>query len=104
MRFGLNFFPSFRPQDSTTADYYEQCLRIAERADVLDYSSTKTDEIDGGHISERREAIEDGIGMNRRMRKDASSMKEGKYWNRSEVKLKPRVVKQPDPPSSNAAL
>ena len=40
MRFGLNFFPSFRPQDSTTADYYQQCLRIAERADVLGYSST----------------------------------------------------------------
>src|SRR2546430_5937499 len=42
MRFGLNFFPSFRPQDSTTADYYQQCLRIAERADVLGYSSIKT--------------------------------------------------------------
>src|SRR2546426_7558209 len=42
MRFGLNFFPSFRPQDSSTADYYQQCLRIAERADVLGYSSIKT--------------------------------------------------------------
>src|SRR5437899_1097048 len=53
MRFGLNFFPSFRPQDSTTADYYEQCLRIAERADVLGYSSIKTVEHSffdyGGH-------------------------------------------------------
>src|SRR2546427_288185 len=35
MRFGLNFFPSFRPQDSTTADYYQQCLRIAERVGAL---------------------------------------------------------------------
>src|SRR3989442_15342594 len=42
MRFGLNFFPSFRPQDSTTADYYQQCLRIAERADALGYSAIKT--------------------------------------------------------------
>src|SRR2546429_2163887 len=42
MRFGLNFFPSFRPQDSTTADYYQQCLRISERADALGYSSIKT--------------------------------------------------------------
>src|SRR5258708_40290563 len=42
MRFGLNFFPSFRPEDSTTADYYQQCLRIAERADALGYSSIKT--------------------------------------------------------------
>src|SRR5437879_12791248 len=53
MRFGLNFFPSFRPQDSTTADYYEQCLRIAERADVRGYSSIKTVEHSfydyGGH-------------------------------------------------------
>src|SRR2546425_7748889 len=54
MRFGLNFFPSFRPEDSTTADYYEQCLRIAERADVLGYSSIKTVEHSfydyGGHL------------------------------------------------------
>src|SRR3989442_6609838 len=42
MRFGLNFFPSFRPGDSSTADYYQQCLRIAERADMLGYSSIKT--------------------------------------------------------------
>ena len=32
MKFGLNFFPSFRPSDSSTADYYAQCLRIAARA------------------------------------------------------------------------
>jgi natural product biosynthesis luciferase-like monooxygenase protein len=53
MRFGLNFFPSFRPADSTTADYYQQCLRIAERADALGYSSIKTVEHSfydyGGH-------------------------------------------------------
>src|SRR5438270_13022282 len=53
MQFGLNFFPSFRPQDSTTADYYQQCLRIAERADALGYSSVKTVEHSfydyGGH-------------------------------------------------------
>src|SRR5436853_3180361 len=42
MQFGLNYFPSFRPQDSTTADYYQQCLRLAERADVLGYHSIKT--------------------------------------------------------------
>jgi hypothetical protein len=35
MKFGINFFPSFRPEDSSTADYYDQCLRIAERADAL---------------------------------------------------------------------
>jgi alkanesulfonate monooxygenase SsuD/methylene tetrahydromethanopterin reductase-like flavin-dependent oxidoreductase (luciferase family) len=53
VRFGLNFFPSFRPQDSTTADYYDQCLRIAARADELGYSSIKTVEHSfydyGGH-------------------------------------------------------
>lgn len=53
MRFGINFFPSFRPEDSTTADYYDQCLRIAMRADELGYNSIKTVEHSfydyGGH-------------------------------------------------------
>jgi hypothetical protein len=40
--FGINFFPSFRPEDGRTADYYDQCLRIGERADALGYSSIKT--------------------------------------------------------------
>ena len=53
MKFGINFFPSFRPEDGTTADYYEQCLRLAVRADELGYSSIKTVEHSfydyGGH-------------------------------------------------------
>src|SRR5438034_960370 len=53
MNFGINFFPSFRPEDSSTADYYDQCLRIAARADELGYSSIKTVEHSfydyGGH-------------------------------------------------------
>jgi len=53
VRFGINFFPSFRPQDSTTSDYYEQCLRLAARADELGFSSIKTVEHSfydyGGH-------------------------------------------------------
>ena len=53
MRFGINFFPSFRAEDSTTADYYDQCLRIAAKADELGYNSIKTVEHSfydyGGH-------------------------------------------------------
>ncbi len=53
MKFGINFFPSFRPEDSTTAAYYAQCLRLAERADALGYHSIKTVEHSfydyGGH-------------------------------------------------------
>jgi alkanesulfonate monooxygenase SsuD/methylene tetrahydromethanopterin reductase-like flavin-dependent oxidoreductase (luciferase family) len=53
MKFGVNFFPSFRPEDSTTAAYYEQCLRLAARADELGYHSIKTVEHSfydyGGH-------------------------------------------------------
>ncbi len=53
MNFGINFFPSFRPSDATTAEYYQQCLRIAERADALGYRSIKTVEHSffdyGGH-------------------------------------------------------
>ena len=53
MRFGINFFQSFRAEDSTTADYYDQCLRIAAKADELGYNSIKTVEHSfydyGGH-------------------------------------------------------
>src|SRR2546430_1941308 len=42
MKFGLNFFPSFRASDSSTAEYFAQCLRLAERADQLGFHSVKT--------------------------------------------------------------
>src|SRR5215467_3616751 len=42
MKFGINFFPSFRPSDSSTAEYFAQCLRLAERADQLGFNSVKT--------------------------------------------------------------
>jgi natural product biosynthesis luciferase-like monooxygenase protein len=41
MRFGLNFFPSFRPSDLSTADYFDQVLRLAEHGDALGYTSAK---------------------------------------------------------------
>jgi hypothetical protein len=41
MKFGINFFPAFRPNQKTTADYYAQCLRVSERADALGFSSIK---------------------------------------------------------------
>jgi alkanesulfonate monooxygenase SsuD/methylene tetrahydromethanopterin reductase-like flavin-dependent oxidoreductase (luciferase family) len=41
MKFGLNFFPSFRPSDYSTAEYFGQCLRLAERADRLGFHSVK---------------------------------------------------------------
>src|SRR3989442_8352248 len=42
MKFGLNFFPSFRASDCSTAEYFAQCLRLAERADQLGFNSVKT--------------------------------------------------------------
>ena len=42
MKFGLNFFPSFRPSDYSTAEYFAQCLRLAARADQLGFNSVKT--------------------------------------------------------------
>ncbi len=42
MKFGLNFFPSFRLTDMSTAAYFDMCLRLAERADELGYTSVKT--------------------------------------------------------------
>src|SRR5579883_3299567 len=41
MRFGLNFFPSFRLSDMSTAAYYQQVLALSERADALGYHSIK---------------------------------------------------------------
>src|SRR5919202_1942926 len=41
MRYGLNFFPSFRLSDMSTAEYFDQVLRLAERADALGYTSAK---------------------------------------------------------------
>ena len=53
MRAGLNFFPAFRAADCSTAEYFDQCLRLAERADALGYHSIKTVEHQffdyGGH-------------------------------------------------------
>ena len=53
MRFGINFFPSFRAEDSSTADYYDQSIRLAMRAEELGYHSVKTVEHSfydyGGH-------------------------------------------------------
>jgi natural product biosynthesis luciferase-like monooxygenase protein len=42
VRFGINFFPAFRPEQMSTAEYYAQCLRVSERADDLGFSSIKT--------------------------------------------------------------
>jgi natural product biosynthesis luciferase-like monooxygenase protein len=42
MKFGINFFPAFRPDQKTSAEYYAQCLRVSERADTLGFNSVKT--------------------------------------------------------------
>src|SRR2546430_2709538 len=41
MRYGLNFFPAFRLSDSSTAQYFDQVVRLAERGDALGYTSAK---------------------------------------------------------------
>ena len=42
MKFGLNFFPSFRSSDMSTAEYFATVLRLAVRAEELGYHSVKT--------------------------------------------------------------
>jgi natural product biosynthesis luciferase-like monooxygenase protein len=42
VKFGINFFPAFRPDQKTTAEYFAQCLRVSERADALGFNSVKT--------------------------------------------------------------
>src|SRR5439155_305678 len=100
MRFGLNFFPSFRPQDSTTADYYQQYLRIAEPADVLGYSSIKTVEHSfydyGGHSPSRAEAAYAGL--------DRGDLDRGIFSLRGAQRLQPhdRALRREAGPAAGA--
>ncbi|HEY8481693.1 MAG TPA: LLM class flavin-dependent oxidoreductase [Spirillospora sp.] len=42
MRFGINFFPTIGPADRPAAQYYDECLRLAEIADELGFHHVKT--------------------------------------------------------------
>jgi len=41
MRFGINFFPSFLPEQKSGAQYFAECLSLAERADQLGFASVR---------------------------------------------------------------
>src|SRR3989442_12633554 len=72
MKFGLNFFPSFRASDYSTAEYFAQSLRLAERADQLGSNSVKTVEhyfYDyGGHSPKPVVFLADAGGGRQRIR------------------------------------
>jgi natural product biosynthesis luciferase-like monooxygenase protein len=42
VKFGINFFPAFRSDQTTSAEYFAQCLSVSERADALGFNSVKT--------------------------------------------------------------
>ncbi len=42
MQFGVQFFPNFRPSDKSAAEYFAQCLDIAEQADRLGFSHARS--------------------------------------------------------------
>jgi alkanesulfonate monooxygenase SsuD/methylene tetrahydromethanopterin reductase-like flavin-dependent oxidoreductase (luciferase family) len=42
MKFGVQFFPNFRPTDKSAKDYFAQSLDIAEEADELGYSHARS--------------------------------------------------------------
>jgi alkanesulfonate monooxygenase SsuD/methylene tetrahydromethanopterin reductase-like flavin-dependent oxidoreductase (luciferase family) len=42
MRFGVQFFPNFRPSDKSAAEYFAESLDIAEEADELGYSHARS--------------------------------------------------------------
>ncbi len=42
MQFGVQFFPNFRPSDKSAAEYFAQCLDIAEEADRLGFSHARS--------------------------------------------------------------
>ena len=41
MRFGVNFFPSFLPEQKSGAQYFAECLNLVERADQLGFASVR---------------------------------------------------------------
>ena len=42
MQFGVQFFPCVSPEDKSAANYFEECLAIAEEAETLGYSHART--------------------------------------------------------------
>ena len=42
MKFGVQYFPNFQPKDKSAAEYFAQCLAIAEEADTLGYSHARS--------------------------------------------------------------
>jgi alkanesulfonate monooxygenase SsuD/methylene tetrahydromethanopterin reductase-like flavin-dependent oxidoreductase (luciferase family) len=42
MKFGIQFFPNFRPTDKSAEEYFAQSLDIAEEADELGYSHARS--------------------------------------------------------------
>lgn len=41
MRFGINFFPSFLPEQKSGDQYFRECLNLCEHADQLDFNSVR---------------------------------------------------------------
>ncbi len=42
MQFGVQFFPNFRPTDKSAAEYFGECLDMAEEADELGYTHARS--------------------------------------------------------------
>jgi alkanesulfonate monooxygenase SsuD/methylene tetrahydromethanopterin reductase-like flavin-dependent oxidoreductase (luciferase family) len=42
MKFGVQFFPNFQPKDKSAAEYFAQCLAIAEEAETLGYTHARS--------------------------------------------------------------
>lgn len=41
MEFGMHFFPSVGPEEKSGAQYYEECLRLVDRCDELNYTHVR---------------------------------------------------------------
>jgi alkanesulfonate monooxygenase SsuD/methylene tetrahydromethanopterin reductase-like flavin-dependent oxidoreductase (luciferase family) len=42
MKFGVQFFPNFQPKDKSAAEYFVQCIAIAEEGETLGYSHARS--------------------------------------------------------------
>src|SRR6201996_6633922 len=42
MKFGVQFFPNFQPKDKSAAEYFSECIAIAEEGETLGYTHARS--------------------------------------------------------------
>ena len=63
MEFGVQFFPDVRPEDKSPADYYRDCLEIAQQMQAVESAVANAKKtLVHDHIDHCLEHAVDGVG------------------------------------------